>query len=103
MNETKSPGYMGVKKLASDLSDQEKDFWLKAIKACVEGIKNDRGEFAKRWLKLGGAEDSSLNLSKRKKYGIIATMDIARGGARAYYKLVDEDGTREALRELGYL
>jgi hypothetical protein len=94
--------YEGVKRLAIEMVEPERDHWLQVIRACYEVAEKTGGEeFAKRWVQ--GLHDAPISLRKLRHYGILQQVGSARRGHRAYWRMADREGVRVALKELGYL
>ncbi len=93
-------GYRAIMRLA-----QEDPAWLPVVRAAFEravASKPYGGEFAGAWvLRELGSWVPNLRLLVR--YGILEKTDLTRGGNRAYYRMLDIDGVRQALSELDAL
>ena len=88
--------YTAVKELA-----REKPEWLPVVRACYE-LADETEEFAGAWVvsQLGRWVPSLRILASR---GILEKVGTARGGRRAYYRMLDRSAVRRALGELGEL
>jgi hypothetical protein len=93
-------GYRAVMRLA-----QEDPKWLPVVRAAFEravAAQPYGGEFAGAWvLRELGSWLPNLRLLVR--YGILEKTDLTRGGNRAYYRMPDMAGVRQALLELNAL
>src|SRR5438128_5924615 len=94
---TAMESYRAVMRLA-----QEDPAWLPVVRAAFQravASKPYGGEFAGAWgLRELGSWVPNLRLLVR--YGILEKTDLTRGGNRAYYRMADADGVRQALVEL---
>jgi hypothetical protein len=91
-----------VKKLAADLTDAERDHWLRVVRACYDIASRIGGDpFAKAWLV--GYHDAPFHLRRLARYGILERVDTSRRGHRAYWRLRNPEAVGAALRQLGYL
>jgi hypothetical protein len=97
-------GYDNTKQVAS----RQHSEWLDAIVACVREAERTRatppndGVFAGAWVKATLARDSRVrNLQPLANWGVIEKVETTRGGHCGYYRIVDDDGVRRALVELG--
>jgi hypothetical protein len=96
-----SPGYQAVMRLA-----QERPQLLRVVRASLaraEAAQKFGGEFAGAWVvrDLGAWLPGLRSL---RAFGVLEKSgESTRGGNRAYYRMPDLEGVREALRELGQL
>jgi hypothetical protein len=101
MNDTKGAGegYVATKRFLRDYPR-----WLPVVKACVVEAERCKGEFAGAWV-LREAQKWGIkwfpNLRPLVSYKILRRTDIARGGRRAYYIMLDIEGVKAGLKELG--
>lgn len=90
------PGHVPVMRLAV-----EDPGWLPLVKAAWEFSNQFGNYFSGKWI-LGYARAGWFpNLKPLVTRGILEKESSTAGGKKAYYRLVDTDGTGRALRELG--
>jgi hypothetical protein len=87
------PGYDTVNAIARDHPE-----WLERVRVCHE-LGKFGADFAGRWV--NDRTGDRTNLTKLVTWGVLERTDGARGGHRAYYKVLDRPGVGRALRENG--
>lgn len=78
--------------------------WLEVVRACLkcsDELDEWSETFADAWV-TRHVDTWFSGLSTLAKYGILEKRRSARGGSRRYYTILDPEGVREALIELGY-
>lgn len=88
--------YIAVKAIANEHPE-----WLDVVRACYDQAGQTQ-EFAGAWVcRRLGRWFPSLKMLAR--YGILEKVDTSRRGKRAYYRMPDREGVRNAFQDLGML
>jgi len=92
--------YAGVKRLAEERPD-----WIPIVKECLECAQKYK-KFAGSWVLRSLKEKTKKKVWKPGlrtlvAYGILKKIDTSRSGRRAYYVMLDPEGVKRALQELG--
>jgi hypothetical protein len=91
---TTTSGYEATKLLAAEHPE-----WISALMGCL--ICSERsGRFAGSWVFQKDAPRPQ-NLRPLVRYGILQREGTSRSGHRAYYTMIDPEGVRRALTEMG--
>ena len=101
-------GDCDTRRLVLRLAHEHPD-WLPILRAaCTKARETEQtcGEFAGSWVlqeaaRMTGQPEWRPGLRLLSSWGLLEKTDVARGGRRAYYRMLDREGIERALEEIG--